>query len=603
MLLTVLSALFLLFQSHAQESKTIPSKLIEATVFFQGAELTHTADTHLVRGENLISIEGLSPYIDRNSLKVKAENGVVVSSHEYSLDYLSSARELPPAIRKMKDSIAFYQAEFEKVKIAKEINRKTIEFLQSGTEKNISGSEQGLGIDDLVKTMDYYKSKARELQIERRVLEKQESALSQSLSRLRRQQDQEAMKDSRISGVLKLTLSAPSAGHTRFTVSYVTPRASWTPFYDVNITSTDQPIVFSMKSKVSQNTTLDWDKVRLTLSTATPSNGKIAPLFSTWFLRPATQTVHRSPAPEMMMQNTYSNDTQEIIMVEFGEQVIGRSSRTGSASATSKNRPLYIVDGVAMDDISHIDQSMIKSTEVLKDASAKSLYGSKAEDGVVIVTLRSGMEDFITAGENELNVSYNIDLPYTIPGNGKEQTIDLQTHSAQAEYKYYCAPKLDQETFLLAEIADKHELGLLNGMANVTYDGTYIGETHIDASSTQPKMILTLGTDKRIAVKRELLRDFSSSRTLGSDIQQVFTYQITVKNNQNKPIKMVLKDQHPVSTEKNIVVDLRKETTPWTTHVEATGVVSWEDQFAPGETKIYRISYSVKYPKSVALNL
>ena len=131
----------------------------------------------------------------------------------------------------------------------------------------------------------------------------------------------------------------------------------------------------------------------------------------------------------------------------------------------------------------------------------------------------------------------------------------------------------------------------------------YLGETYIDGSGTLQNMTLTLGTDQRISVKREKMQDFSSTRLFGSDVKQVFTFKITVKNNQKKEIKLTLKDQYPISTQKNIEVELLKETTPPTTNKADTGVLTWEDTFQPGETKSYQISYSVKYPKGMQLNL
>ena len=600
----ILAFLLLSGTLHAQAGKTVPSKVTEATVFFNGAELTHTANATLTRGENLLSIEGLSPNIDLNTLKIKTTNNTVVSSFEYSIDYLTTAKAAGPAIQKLKDSIAYYQAEQGTADISYGINRNMLEYLRSGTEKNVSGSEQGLGIDDLVKTMEYYKTKALELETEQAKLDKRKKELQQSVARLQAQLAQESVKGSKSSGVLKLTLSAPAAGNTHFTVSYFTTAANWSPYYDVNIASTDKPIVFALKSKVRQTTGLDWENIKLTLSTATPSNGKVAPLFNAWFLQqvyPSVAQALQGRVAGAAVQNSYAYAEEErldeVVVVGYGTS--RRKETTGAVPAG----PLYLVNGIPMESIDEIDPNMIAGIEVLKDDSSTAIYGARGANGVVVVTLK-GMDDFVEARETDLNVVYNIDLPYSIPGSGKIQNIDLGTKETGAEYKYYCAPKLDPETFLLAEISDWQNLGLLTAPANVTYDGTYIGETRINAASTQAKLTLTLGTDKRVAVKREKLRDFSSTRTLGSNTEITFTYQITVKNNQNRPVLMVTKDQYPISTDKNITVTLSKEhTTPWTANVEELGVVTWEEQLAPGETKTYRIGYTVKYPKGMSLNL
>ncbi|MCL2026776.1 MAG: DUF4139 domain-containing protein, partial [Leptospirales bacterium] len=208
----------------------------------------------------------------------------------------------------------------------------------------------------------------------------------------------------------------------------------------------------------------------------------------------------------------------------------------------------------------------------------------------------------IRQNENQLSIVYNIPAPYSIPGNGKEQSIDLKAQSIPASFKYYCAPKIDYETYVLAEIADWEKLSLLDGIANVTYDGTYIGETYIGASTTEEKMTLTLGTDKRVVVKREKLRDYSSTGFFGSSVKQDFVYQLTVRNNQNRPVSMVLKDQYPLSTSKDIIIELSNNTTKPTTNREDIGVITWGFDMKPGETKIFQIGYSVKYPKGSLIN-
>jgi uncharacterized protein (TIGR02231 family) len=525
----------------AQEKKTVKSKLDDATVFFQGAELTHSASSSLSKGENEIYIEGLSPNVDKNSLKIKTTNGVIVSAYEFSVDFLSESKSANPLLKKLQDSIDIYDKKLEQINTEIDITTNLSALLQKGTDKNVSGSEKGLGIDELVKTMDYYKTKSMELQNTQSANKKKKDDYTMAATRLKRQLSQESLKNNKSVGVLRLNLSSPLAANCTFTVSYYTVAANWIPYYDINIASTDKPVKIAAKSKVRQTTGIDWEKVNLTLSTATPSNGKVAPLFSAWFLNYITQ---------------------------FAPVLEDRLA------------------GVAAQNVF----SYKKSAEVDEQES--------------VVTLRNSMDDYITQKENELNMVYNIDMPYTIPGNGKEQSIDLQTKEAQAEYKYYCAPKLDTETYLLAEISDWEKLNLLSGKANITYDGTYVGESHIDAGSTHEKLTLTLGTDKRVAVKREKMQDYSSAKFLGSDTKQAFTYKLTVKNNQNKPVKMVLKDQYPISTQKSIEVELlTKETTPWTINKEDLGVVTWEEELKAGETKTYQISYSVKYPKGSNLNL
>ena len=62
----------------------------------------------------------------------------------------------------------------------------------------------------------------------------------------------------------------------------------------------------------------------------------------------------------------------------------------GKSSNNPNLKPLYIVDGVASEDIDWLNPQDIERIDVLKDASSTAIYGSRATAGVVIVTTKSG---------------------------------------------------------------------------------------------------------------------------------------------------------------------------------------------------------------------
>ena len=591
--LLFVSSIFCL--SAQEDVKTIKSKLTEATVFPVGAELIHTASVALVKGDNTLRIEKLSPTIDRNSIKISANNSTIISAFEFSVDDLPIRKPNEGRIKQIKDSIDLINSQLDKLKLEMKIDGDLTQLLKKGIDKNIADTVQ---ISDLIKAMEYYQTKSKEIDNRQLNNRNKQKEFEKLISELNQRLQKENIREYEKTGVLHIRCTTPLASTATFTISYYTPLARWTPFYDINVTSTDKPIKIVSKAKVSQNTTVDWNNVKLSLSTSTPNNNKVAPLFSTWFLKYATPVQLRSTP---VAQNAYSYSKAEE-KSDFSEELSGRIAGVqvqvrGTGSASQSTTPLYIVDGVPVDDISDIPAEMIKSVDVLKDASATAIYGARATNGVVIVTTK-GISDYVIAEETMLSQTFNIDLPYTIPGDGKEQTIELQTQSITAEYQYYCAPKLSPETFLLAEISNWEKLNLLSGKASITYDGTYIGETQINASSTQEKLSLTLGVDKRIAVKRELLKDFSSSRILGNDVKQVYAYKLTVKNNRNTSVRFVLKEQYPQSTNKEITaVWLKNETTTPTFVKEDVGVITWEENLAAGAAREYKFSYSIQYPK------
>ena len=75
----------------------------------------------------------------------------------------------------------------------------------------------------------------------------------------------------------------------------------------------------------------------------------------------------------------------------------------GASTMGSGVTPLYIVDGMTVEDISNINPSDVQSMEVLKDAASAAIYGSRSAAGVIIITTKKGQE----GAPPRINVKYN----------------------------------------------------------------------------------------------------------------------------------------------------------------------------------------------------
>ncbi len=78
-------------------------------------------------------------------------------------------------------------------------------------------------------------------------------------------------------------------------------------------------------------------------------------------------------------------------------------------STINNNEPLYVIDGVPYEGkLSWLNQNDIESMQVLKDASAASIYGSRANNGVIIITTKSGK-----SGKPQINLDtyYGVQVP------------------------------------------------------------------------------------------------------------------------------------------------------------------------------------------------
>lgn len=123
-----------------------------------------------------------------------------------------------------------------------------------------------------------------------------------------------------------------------------------------------------------------------------------------------------SVSADEMMKGVGGADITKSLQGKISGLVIGQTKSVndspvmqlrGMASIASGQQPLVVIDGFPGGDIRSLNPEDIKSIDVLKDASAGAIYGTRAAAGVILVTTKSG-----TDTEGRLNVTYSADLLY-----------------------------------------------------------------------------------------------------------------------------------------------------------------------------------------------
>lgn len=584
--------------AFAQKPIFTSAKTKAATVYFSGAEITQSTSVNLPVGTSEIVIKNVADYLNENTVQIAAPKSVTVLSVQFSDNYVSEYEldESNPAIKRVRDSITYVQKELKKVQIDKYSHQQTIEMLDQN--KEIRGANSGLNVAELMKLVEYYKSKRIELDNAVVLLAEKETRWNKTLTELNNKLEINTQKEEKISeGKLILQVMNEVAGNVNLDISYITNSASWQPFYDLRAENITASIDLAYKAKVTQTTGIDWKKVKLTLSSGNPNQNNVAPLLQAWFLRYGKYKEFEN-RPNANVTNTLQGQLSGVNVTAATGQPGAKSSVVirGVGSINANSDPLYVINGFpsSAEEFRKIAPTSIKDVRVIKDEEALSEFGNRGSNGVIVITTKN-MNDYTTIEEQELNVSFDIDIPYDILSNGKAHSVSLKDIKIPATYKYYAAPKAEKEAFLLAELNDYAKYNLLPGDANIVFEGMYVGKTTINPNQTQDTLNLSMGRDKKISIKRERISDKSGTKFLSSYKEQTFTYDIIVRNNKKEDINMLLKDQFPLSTDKEITIELLDKDGAKAN--EETGVLTWEIKLKSNETKKYRISYKVKYPK------
>ena len=583
--------------AFSQKPIFVSAKVKAATVYFNSAEISQITSVVLPRGTSEIVIKNVSNALNENTIQIGAPSTVTVLSVQFTNDYVSEYEldETNPAIKKVRDSINLVKKEIQKVENARDSEAKAIELLDKNQQ--ISGVNSGLNVAELMKMVEYYKLKRTEVNNNYDALEEKHAKLNVLLAQLNSKLEINTKKEDKTSdGKIIIQVMNEIAGNVDFEMNYLTNSATWKPFYDLRANSVAEPINMIYKAEVVQNTGIDWKKVKLTLSSGNPNQNNQAPSVNPWFLR----------YQESQVLNGFidsESKLEEVVVVGYGAQkkkdVTGASQGIrirGAASLDKNAAPLVIINGVpsTQEAMNELSPESIKSVDVLKDAAATSIYGSRASNGVILVTTKQ-MSDYTSITENQLNISFDIDIPYDILSNGKAHSVALKEIKIPATFKYYAAPRVEKEAFLLAEITDYSKYNLLKGEANIIFEGMYVGKTTINPSQTLDTLSLSMGRDKKMAINREKVTDKPGTKFLSSKKEQTFTYDITVRNNKKETAQLLLKDQYPLSPDKEIEIELLQS--DGAKVIAETGILTWDLNLKPNETKKIRISYRVKYPK------
>jgi hypothetical protein len=202
--------------------------------------------------------------------------------------------------------------------------------------------------------------------------------------------------------------------------------------------------------------------------------------------------------------------------------------------------------------------------------------------------------------DNQTTVEFDIDMPYSIPSDGRSHSVLIRELSFPATYQYYCVPKMNKDAFLIAKITNWETSDLSEGSANIYFEGTYLGKSQLNLGGIKDTLLLSLGRDKNIKVERTPLKDNNIKQLIGNKKTDEKGYQISIKNLKKQAVNLLIEDQLPLSTFEEIVInpiELSKGE-----YDENTGSIKWQMHIESQKEKTITFKYSIKYPKGFQIS-
>ena len=634
-----------------KDTSTVDTKVSDVTVFFSGAQIERNLKVQLPKGQHLIKVEGLSYKLDPKSLQVKGRGDLTILSVKHETSQPDYSKKTDRSI-KINEEIADIRYEIQDLKNQNYVFGQEEQIIMEN--RSFKNEKGGVKISDLKEAAEFFRLRLNEIRkfihtnnklIDK--LNKQIGDLNTKLNRLNPSQN-------KYTSELYISVQAEKALNEEIEIKYYVEAAGWKPLYEFRVDRVSKPINIVYKANVYQTTGEKWEDVKLKLSSSNPTLSGEKPGLRTWFINQPqpvyTSTIQAKNGTSSLQGKVFDQQSGDILpyanvsIFQNGQMINGTTTDMNGNFIVNPIKPgyyqirvNYIGYGngynqqvsIAQGQQQNLSIALTPAYEEMNEVIVASDYNSEnslttTNGAIANYSLSSAVQyapDQIYNGNSQViqkqqiqtinfianklkknvaNLEYTIDIPYTILSDGKENKITIKEVSAPVEYVYHAVPQIDSDVFLTANLLNWNELNLLSGPSSIFYEGTYIGDSYIDVVNTSDTMTISLGRDKTIIVERESDKDLSEKRIFGKNIKDYIAWDITVRNNREIPIKLIIEEQIPVSNNKAIEIDLLRSS--GASFDKKTGIMEWEVILEAESKEEIDYKYLVEYPENIRVN-
>lgn len=604
------------------QGKMMPN-LDKVTIFSKGAQVYRHKEVTLQAGEQTLSFTGLSPYIDANSIQVKARGNVTILgvSQRYirpdSAMLSGQVRAAETALRKARNRLA-------EVKAKRTVMQSQLEMVK--TNSSTAARTVATPIEAIKQLNQYYYDETMAINKRLIGLDEEEQQANHDVEKQQEIVDSLAgLKTKRLTAI-DVKVDAPRAANATFTFVYYVDGASWYPTYEIRSGNTTAPLELTYKANITQQTNEDWRNVPVTLSSANPNRSNVSPRLKTYWLDYGLA----APTYDFGIDNNLISGT---ITDEEDNPVIGASIRVkgttiGTASDIDGHYTLTLPNGNRNVEVSYVgmetqekqatgsrlDFRMEESKQGLEEVvvTGYSTKGKKSNMKLTAPVMKYDREVKAEriADDNSMGVNstaakfgyeFEIGHPLTILSDNKPVNCQIGKFQLPTTYTYKGVPKIDKDAFLVADATGWNELNLIQGEATVFFDNSYVGKTILDPDRQSDTLHLSLGRDNGIHIERKLMKDNTSRKLLSNSKVQTINWEISVRNARTEKVIINIYDQIPVA--KNSSITVTPQELSGGQLDKSNGQVVWTLSLTPGEIRKLSLAYQVKYEKNRTLSI
>jgi uncharacterized protein (TIGR02231 family) len=539
-----------------KKDKPESSTITAVTVFLDRAMVTRTITKKLTKGEHVLIFDNLPEAIEENSIQANGEGNAVLKDVKFKKEFYATITDdekrglnekvliLQDSLVDANDHIANATKEQKMVEIMLDKMMTSIALVPSNEKEHTE-----VNPDKWTKMISYYRKKLDDLNKEIRTTERKIRNYNEEIRMVQAQINSLGGYQEKSKNIVEVLIDVTKEeSDVLVNLVYMVHGPGWYPVYDLRVFTDTKKMHITYQAMIRQNTTEDWNNVKIKLSTARANMSGQQPSLSPWYLN----------FYEYARDDEYKSRAKKSSMSQM-HNAMPSSKEIASADRAEEEAPAPIL-------------AMEQAT---------------VEAGATAAV-------FVVPGKN------------TIRSDNQQHKVTMMMNEFDAVFRYSTVPKLAQYAYLKAKVKNTTDFPLLAGSTNVFLDNNFVSTSNLDMVSPDQEFWTFLGIDEGIEVKYKTMKQYQKDEgVINKKNKYVYDYLIEITNNKKTEEEIVVWDQIPIASNPDIKVSLTEpdiQANKDTIKMDDANYIEWFYKIKPKEKVKIPFKFTVESPKNKNLS-
>lgn len=539
--------------------QNLNSQVALVTVFPNRAQIMRTATIDLPAGEHWLVFDNLPASIDQKSVQVNGAGKAVITkvqfqqvfpeppSHDEAKILQDQKQAQEMVIRALQEKIKRLQKQKELLDgIAKKITNPT----ENATPADLNPA-------NWLEMITFYQNQLAETDTQILDTEQDKRRQDEVLAKLNWQLQQLSSHATQRKNQVLIGLEMREAGSMGLALSYIVHQASWTPIYDLRVSTETKQMQIVYKAIIQQQTGEAWENTELRLSTAQPAISGQQPELTPW-------------------------------RVQVIPQIKGQIGGSLDFRGGGELKQMYSAPAM----------SNMMSLEAEEDEANMPWMGAEPEAEVATATVET----------KSTSVFFNIAGKHSVKSDKTDHQVTIMQADFSAHFRYSAVPKLSNYSYLKIKVKNETEYPFLAGETNIFLDNNFVAHAKMNAVAPTEEFWTFLGIDEAMKVEYKFLKKYEKKEG-GMFTKKIriwiYEYLITVKNHKKTAEEIVIWDQLPISSHEQIKVHLIEPTYKENSDKLKKNNLEYLEWFfllKPSEEVQISFKFSVEHPQDIEVS-